>query len=296
MIINFHSFLNLPLSLLLCILFISGSVHAIEVKHSSQEDITLVLERGSTFEFPLFLEDILEEDVEDDLILRADGDIEDWVSFIRGGEREETYSIGEPSDDRTIIVSIKVPRKAELGERKGSIDANSMELVDLNIKVTIELNNAEAYEKLADVDQEVGTLRNEVESLTDSLTKMGGQIDSLEDDVSGKMEDIYQYQKDLKILEDQNKKITDDNKNLAQDLESFKEKSEELEDENTELNELTGMLVGTQIPGMFFIGIVLGIIVVTTVVKRAHIGKKFKDRFQKSPAKKDNGYRYSYRP
>jgi myosin heavy subunit len=279
----FFSLLALSLSLI----FLFPVASALDVP-PSQEDIILTMERGASL--PIFL---LVNDVDEEVTLKADGEIENWVRF--GEDKEAELNITPAYYTTVVLVTVSVPKDAELEEYEGSINADSRKLSSLRIKVTLELSDAKAYEQLSDVDEEVNRLREKVESMADSLNSMRVQIATLEEEVSSKMEEIYKYQKDLTALENEKNDLEEENTALAQNLQDLQTKSDELEESNKELNELTGMLVGTQLPGMFFGGIILGIIVVTLALKRSHVAKKIKSRVQRLKQRgKGESFRYNY--
>ncbi len=255
---------------------------------ASQEDIYLTMERGSSHH--LFL---LVNNVEELVTLRADGEIEDWITF--GENKKAEYNISPSYSTEIVLVTISVPAKTELAEYKGSVKADGKKLSSLEIKVTLELSDAKAYEQLSDVDEEVGRLKEKVESLTDSMNSMRVQLATLEEEVSDKMQDIYAYQKNLTALENEKSRLESEKAEIEQNLKNLQVKSEGLEESNRQLNEMTGMLVGTQLPGMFFGGIILGVIAVTLIVKRAHVAKKIKSRVQRiSGREKEEKFRYHF--
>jgi len=276
------SLLGVSLSLILLIPVAS----AVSVDES-QESIVLVLERGTTYEFPL-----LAQDIEKTATIKASGEISDWIAF--GEDKDSEYEI-YPSYLTKVLVSITIPDDAELGEYEGEIEADSMKLSSLEIKVTLELSDAKAYEQLSDVDEEVGRLKEKVESMTDSMNSMRVQLATLEEEVSDKMQDIYAYQKNLTALENEKSRLESEKAEIEQNLKNLQAKSEGLEESNRQLNEMTGMLVGTQLPGMFFGGIILGVIAVTLIVKRAHVAKKIKSRVQRVSGRgKEEKFRYRF--
>jgi peptidoglycan hydrolase CwlO-like protein len=277
------SFLAVSLSLIL----LSSSIHAQSVPES-QEDMKLTMERGSSFQFFLLV-----NDVEEEVTLIAEGDIEDWVRFGEGKLAE--MNITPTFYTSVVLVTVTVPDDMELGEYEGVINADNAKLASLEIKVTLELSDAKAYEQLSDVDKEVSGLKDKVESQTDSLNSMRIQLATLKKEVSDRMEEIYEYQRDLVELEDAKSALETENSELQQDLESLQAKSDDLEESNRQLNEMTGMLVGTQLPGMFLGGVILGVIFVTLVIKRSHVAKKIKTRIQRARGKgREESFRYNF--
>jgi prefoldin subunit 5 len=270
------------LVLLLSFALMAVQASAIDV-HSSQENIVITMERGSEFEFPLI---VLGSDKT--MTLDTAGNVGDWVTF--GGDGSDEWTV-YPVSDQNVLVTIVVPSDSELGEYTADIRADGSRISKIIVKVTVKLADARSYEELEDIDEEVGSLRERIETLTDSLIDTRTQMTTLENEVSEKMEEISDYQKDLTDLESENTE-------LKEDLETLQQKSQELEDSNTELNALTGMLIGTQVPGMFIGGLVLGIVIVTLIVKRMHVYKRVKGAGKRvtQREKQQESFRYKYKP
>ena len=255
----------------------------------SQETITLTMERGSSLSFFLLVNEVYEE-----VVLDAEGEVSDWISFGEGEEAE--IIIPQSFQTNIVMVTISVPDDVELDEYDAITRVDGRKLQTLRIKVTLELSDAKAYSKLSDVDEEVGQLEEKVEGMSGSLNNMRVQIATLEEQVSEKMQEIYEYQRDVTALEDEKVRLETENEDLGQDLEELQSKSQELEASNTQLNEMTGMLVGTQLPGMFFGGVIIGVIIVTLVVKRSHVARKVKARVQRIRKRGQDQNKYQWKP
>jgi outer membrane murein-binding lipoprotein Lpp len=245
----------------------------------NQKNIELTIERGDSYEFPLLLQNVQEKRT-----LSSYGDVSGWVRIFGVEEFEVNPAMGY------VMVSIEVPSDIELGEYEGVIRSDGTAVSKIRVKVTLELSDVKAYEKLSDVDKEVGTLQEKVSTLTSDISSLRTQVATLESEVSQKMEEIYEYQKDLNELEANNEK-------LEKELTDLRGKYEEAEVSNEELNEITGMLIGTQLPGMFLGGLILGAIAVTAIVKRELVKKKLRDKVKRSGSmpKDEGGFRYSYK-
>ena len=281
--------LFLIMGIVLTIVLLSPASSAVSVP-STQEVIRLTIERGSSYDFFLIVSDVDEE-----IKLTADGDTEDWVGF--GEEKKAEINVSSSFYMTIVWVTVSIPDDTDLDEYTGTIKADGRKLSELEVKVTLELSDAKAFEKLSDVDEEVGTLRDQIESLTDSLNTMRVDMATLEAEVSSSMREINEYQKNLTELENERNSLLSENSGLESDLNVFKEKSVELEESNKELNAITGSLISTQLPGMFFGGIILGVIIVTLVIKRAHVLEKIKSRGKKmkGPEKeKERKFKYSF--
>lgn len=275
------------LTIALTLVLLSPGSQAISVP-STQEQIELTIERGSSYSFFLLVNDVDEE-----ATLTADGDTEDWVRF--GEEKKTKINVSSSFFMTIVLVTITVPDDTDLDEYTGTIKADGRKISGLEVKVTLELSDVKAFEKLSDVDEEVGTLRDQVKSLTDSLNTMRVDMATLEAEVSTSMDEIYKYQKNLTALENERNSLLSENTNLEGDLQQFMVKSSELEESNRQLNDITGFLISTQLPGMFLGGIILGIIVVTLVVKRAHVAKRIKSRVKRLRGReKEEGFRYNF--
>lgn len=234
--------------------------------HENQQNMVLTLERGSTFEFLLLV-----ENVDEPANIEASGEISDWITF--GETREAVFAV-YPNYFIIVPVTISVPAGTDMGEYQGSIEADGIRLSKLTIKVTLGLDDAIAYAKISNVDEEVGNLSDQVEALIGSLDDVRTQMATLEHEVSDKMNEIYDYQKNLTTLESEKNNLESENARLEEDLQTLLGKSQNLEESNQQLNEMTGMLVGTQLPGMFFGGIILGVFIIVTALKIGTIRKK----------------------
>jgi DNA repair exonuclease SbcCD ATPase subunit len=215
-------------------------------------------------------------DVERPVKVKADGEIKDWVTF--GEEKTPEFNLSPTYFTNIILVTVSVPKDAELEALEGNIIADDKILSKLQIKVTVELNDAKAYSQLSDVDKEVGQLRDSVESFIVSLNEMRFQMATLEEEVSQKMKEIAEYQKNLTILEKQNKELSAKNQELTTQLTGLQSRASNLEEHNNELSQLTGMLIGDQMPGLFFGGIALGVIALTLGIHRNSIRKRIRSR------------------
>ncbi|MCK4714417.1 MAG: hypothetical protein KAT35_02495, partial [Candidatus Aenigmarchaeota archaeon] len=182
---------------LLALFLLLPSVQSIEILEI-QEDITLTMERGSTYEFPLML-----RDVDESMELSIDGEIEDWAGFGSGMESEITITAWQPY----VILKIKVPDDEELGEDNGEILAGDSVISEITVKVTLDLSNVIANKDVAD-------LQDKVDVLTDSIRDLRSHVATLEYNVSEKVEKIYEYQKDLTMLEKENEQLTEENEEL----------------------------------------------------------------------------------
>lgn len=258
---------------------------------SSQQTITLTLERGSEHKFFLLV-----NNVNNQVTLQAAGDVKDWITF--GESRDKDYIIHPTYFTTIVLVNVDVPADTDLREFTGEMVANGTKLSDLRIRVTLELSDAVAYSKLTGIDKEVRDLKEKVESMTATMTELRVQQATLEQQVSEKMQEISQYQKDLTTLEEENTQLVDTNTELEQNLAGMESKALDLEEANLQLNQVTSMLAGTQMPGMFFGGILLGIIAVTLALKRRSIVKNFRKKLgrQHKKEKKEESFRYSWKP
>ncbi|MBN1896368.1 MAG: hypothetical protein JW789_01415 [Candidatus Aenigmarchaeota archaeon] len=249
----------------------------------SQKDITIVIERGNSYEFPLIL-----QNVDDDSGIEILGDKDGWVGFWNPDAYQYTVITGQ----FLVLISIEVPENANLGEYDFEITSGTNVISKLKLKVTIQLSDAKAYEKLADVDNEVGDLKTKVLVLSDDIGDLRSDVATLEYSLSEKVSEIQDYQKDLTKLETENEKLSDD-------LDEVSELYQNASKKNEELTTFTGMLVNTQIPGMFTMGIILGITLVTVIVKREIVKRKVKSKIKCSdsrqkPQKDKDLFRYSY--
>jgi hypothetical protein len=273
-----------------CLVLISPGAHAISVPNT-QEQVEVTIERDSSHSFFLLISDVDEE-----TILTSDGDIKDWVRF--GEEKQKQINVSSSFFMTIVLVTISVPDDADLDEYTGKIRADGRRLTDLRVKVTLELSDVKAFEQLSDVDEEVGSLNEQVEHLTDSLNTMRVDMAALEAEVSSSMVEISDYQKNLSALEKERNELASENNQLLSELKSIKDKTAELEQSNQELNAITGSLISTQVPGMFLGGIILGIVIVTLVLKRDRVIEKIRSRSKKMKGpdseKKEDKFRYSF--
>ncbi len=257
---------------LLAMFIILPSVQAVGVLES-QEDVTLTLERGSTYEFPLML-----RDVDESMELSIDGEIEDWVGFGNGMESKITITAWQPY----VILKIEIPDDEELGEYDGEILAGDSVISEMIIKVTLDLSNVIANEEVAD-------LQDKVDILTDSVRELRSHVATLEYNVSEKVGEIYEYQKDLNMLEKENEELTEKNIELE-------EKYIETATTNEELNDLTGALVGTQLPGMFIGGMLIGVITMVTILNRGEVKRRLKKKLGMTVEKPHHKeFKYSFK-
>jgi len=255
---------------LLALFLLLPSVQSIEILEI-QEDVTLTMERGSTYEFPLLL-----RDVDESIELSIDGEIEDFLGFGSGMDSKITITAWQPY----VILKIKVPDDEELGEYNGEILAGDSVISEIIVKVTLDLSNVIANEDVAD-------LQDRVDILTDSIRDLRSNVATLEYNVAEKVGEIYEYQKDLTMLEKENEQLSEKNIELE-------EKYTETAATNDELNELTGALVGTQLPGMFIGGILLGILTMVTIIRREALKRKLKRKLGMSVAEKHHHKEFKY--
>jgi FtsZ-binding cell division protein ZapB len=287
MVYKCNRFLNTFLAVCLSIALLLPSASATDVP-STQESMDFTIERGSSHSFFLLVSEL-----SSDVTLSGGGDIGDWISF--GDGKLNEIKIPETSVINIVLVTIDVPDGIDLDEYDGVINENGRRLSLLRVKVTLDLSDAKSFEQLSDVDKEVTGLQEKVESLTGSLVNVRSQLATLEKEVSDRMEEIYKYQRDVTALEDEKARLEAENQNLDKDISALQEKSAELEESNTELNQMTGMLVGTQLPGMFFAGIMLGVVSLTLVVKREHFARKIRAKLKGTRKHEpEERFRYSY--
>ena len=249
---TYMRFLNAFTAVCLSVVLLAPIAAAIDVP-PTQETVTLTMERGSSHSFFLLVQEVYEART-----LSGGGDIGDWITF--GDGKLEEIEIPQSFQTNIVLVTVTVPDDIELNEYEGVINEDGRRLSTIRVKVTLELSDAKAYSKLSDVDKEVSELEERVETMTGSLNSMRTQVATLEKEVSDKMQEIYEYQRDVTTLEDEKERLETENADLGQELSELTSKSQELEASNEQLNEMTGMLVGTQMPGMFFAGILLGMI------------------------------------
>ncbi len=289
MVKDFSQLLFPILTIALTLVLISPGSQAISVP-STQKQIELTIERGSSYSFFLIVNDVDEE-----AVLTADGETKSWVRF--GEEKKNEINVSSSFFMTIVLVTIKVPDDTDLDEYSGTIKADGKKISDLDVKVTLELSDVKAFEQLSDVDEEVGALNDQVEALTSSLNTMRVDMATLEAEVSSSMKEINEYQKNLTALENERNSLLSENTGLERDLQVFMEKSTELEESNNELNAITGSLISTQLPGMFLGGIILGIIIVTLIVKKEHVLERIKSRGKRmkdTSKEKEEKFRYSY--
>ncbi|UCD02837.1 MAG: hypothetical protein JSV63_03575 [Candidatus Aenigmatarchaeota archaeon] len=254
----------------------SSPAGAIDVLDESQEDITLILEQGADYDFPLLL-----QDVDKITNVTTEGDIDDWIGI--WGDSERQIFPGLPY----ILVTISVPAKAELGEYDGEITADGKTLSYITVKVIPKFSDVIAHETLSDMGEEVGALGDRVFKLTEDIQELRNQIALLEHDVSEKVEEIYQYQKNLDALEKEKNALETSYQNLQTEY-------DETEESNRQLNELTGALVGTQLPGMFIGGILLGIVLTFVLANRQKLKRKIVKKITGRDPGDAKDFRYSY--
>ncbi len=272
------------LPLLFVTLFLAQGALALDVL-SSQEDMTLTIERGDSLQFALILQNVQEK-----ATVKATGEIADWTGFWDDGEGEYDVYPGQGY----IIVRIDVPQDAETGEYDGQIVSGSDVLSRITVRATAELTDVKAYEKLSDVGEQVGNLRSDLSTISGAVSGIKSKVESLESDLPGQMESACGNQQDITELENENQKLSDEIDGLSASL-------TEAEESNKELNDFTGMLVGTQIPGTFVGGLILGIAIVTLVINREMVKKRLKQSEKKpssksrdQPAHREDTFRYSY--
>lgn len=241
-----------------------------------QEDILLTMEQGASYEFTLTLQNVDEETT-----LETDGDIDDWIRFWND-DSDADISPGQPY----VVVTVTVPDDAELGEYTGEIQADGKTLSDIRVKVTLELGDVIAYDALSDMDEKVGSLEDKVGDLTESISGLRTEVAVLEYNLSKRVDEIFEYQKDL----DDTKKEKDKYKKRYEDTLELYTESEET---NRELNDFTGAVVGTQVPGMFMGGILIGIFLTIVITSRSNFKKKLLSKISGSSGR--DGYRYSYK-
>jgi len=284
---------NRPLCLLttflVVFLTVSLSAQAIEVPES-QRSIIITIERGASFSFPLILKDINEVKT-----VKASGEADAWIKF--GPDGESKYEI-YPSDQTTIDpVTIEVPEDEDLGEYEAEITAGTSILTKVIVKVTLELSDTKAYEKLSAVDEEVGFLRETVYNLSATLDSVRSELSDYKEQVSENMNEISEYQKDLQKLEEDNQQLQTQNSELSDSLQTLETRYTTAEESNRELNALTGMMASTHLPGMFLGGLAVGIISLTLIIKREHVARKIKKKMNEKAhenKKKDN-FSYSFK-
>jgi hypothetical protein len=259
------------------LLLMLSSVQAVNVLDKSQEDITLILERGAEYEFPILL-----QDVDKIMIIKTEGDIDSWIGI--WGDPEREIFPGLPY----VLVTISVPDDAELGEYTGEITAEGNTVSFITVKVTPQFTKVIANDALSAMDEEVGALGERVVILTDSIADLRSEVAVLEHNVSDKVEQIYQYQKDLDALEKEKN-------DLEESYEELQEEHTQKEEEFTELETFTGAVVGTQLPGMFVGGIILGIIITIVIFSRENVKKKIVRKVKKTAGMDTReDFRYSY--
>ncbi len=264
---------------------VAAPAQAVDVLES-QEDIVLTLERGTSHEFPLLL-----QNVDEISTLESAGDIEGWIGFWEDGENEyEIY----PGQSYVQIV-IDVPDDEDLGEYDGEVRWDGKTLSTISVKVTLELNDVMSYETLSDMDDDVGALQDRVELLTDGIIDLRTQVATLEYNMSEKVEEIYEYQKDLTELEKEKTELERKHEDLSEDYVELEEKYSEVSESNEELNALTGALAGTQVPGMFIGGLLAGVIAMAVIIRREEVKRKVKRKLSNSMdrSKKDE-FKYSF--
>lgn len=245
----------------------------------SQKSMTLTIEKGSSLEMPVVIQDVSEVTE-----IKATGDIADWVSF---WGNHSTYDIFP--GQTYILVSIDVPDDAKLGEYDGTIKAGSDTVSRIRIKVTIKLADAKAYQEMEAVDKQVNSLKDRVSDLTSDIKMLRTQVVTLQYNMTKKVEEIYKYQRDLSELEK-------DNSELKESLQEIKNQYAEVKKENEKLNSLTGSLVSTQIPGMFLVGIVIGVFAMLVTFRREHYKRHVKSKLSmiSKRRKKEEQFRYSF--
>jgi len=271
---------------------IAGSLAALPNQASAvlayPDNVVLTIERGASVVYPINLYEI-----RDPTVITARGDAAGWIKF--GGNSTEfaidnvlLYIQGLP-----ILLTISVPENQALNEYEADLmDSRGTILTTFRIKVTLELADVKAFEMMSDMDKEVGTLKDKVEDLTDTVTTTRTQMTSLEDEVQEKMREIYQYQKNLSDLEAENLAVKAENAAFSVEVASLRSRSASLEDSNTELTKTTGMMTSVELPGMLMLGLILGALMVTLVLEREAIGKKARSW---SATRKTRKQRYSFR-
>jgi len=280
--------LLLLVAVTLSIAFLPSPADALTVG-VGQDSMVIVIERGQTFNFILNLRDINTAGT-----LRFTGAIAGWSVFSSNMSPE--YQI-YPATFNEIPVTISIPKDQELGEYDGEIVLDGVAtLSKIKVKVTLELSDAKAYQKLSEVDKKVGTLNEQVGSLTDMIGSLRRQIISMEEEVSDKMEEVRLYQKNLTMLENENKALKADKARLEESNKILQQNAQNLETSNRQLDELTGMMATTEIPGMFMLGMIIGILCVALVVKRNSLAMKIKMWQHHSQRRKERRLNYSFKP
>ncbi len=264
---------------LLALFLLMPSAQSVETLES-QEDITLTIERGTAYEFPLML-----GGVDESMELSIDGDIEDWAGFGSGTERKVTISAWQPY----VIVKIDVPDDEDLGEYGGEILADGSVISELTVKVTLDLSSVMANEEVADLQDKVG-------ALTDDVGELRTQVATLEHTVTQKVSEIQEYQKDLDALEKEKAALEKDHAELSENYEELQENYNEAASSNEELSAITGSMVGVYLPGSVAGGIILGVLTMVTIIRREQVKRSLKKKLKNAVGKSEqrDEFRYSF--
>lgn len=205
----------------------------------SQRDVAFVIEQGGSAEFMLTLFNTRTKDA-----LFPGGDIEDWITF---GDGNIVIYECENREMDVVKVTIDVPEDAEVGEHNGSILSNSGH-INIVVKVVPIMDEIKRLQGLEVINKE---LQAEAEGIRSELNNTNSEL-------QWKIEEISQYQKELTGLEAELAKVND--------------KSQELERTNIQL---TGQVVSGS-SNQLVVGIVIGIVIVILLLKRARIAKAFR--------------------
>lgn len=235
-----------------------------------QKKISLSLEPGQRYSFPLALKNITEI-----TIISASGDASSWFAF--GSNLEPAYRITNLVD-QSVEVIIIVPNSAEVRDYSAQIKGNDKILSTVEIKVVQPLSKRVLT--ISDSIADINVKLQQLQSIQDRQTKLDNKVsdviirqDRMEsaasDSFAGLKKKVLEqesYNKNLKALE---QSFNEERGRLEAAVTSLESEKSKLADEKRQLEKVTGSyLLGSSPAGIlasFLIGILIGLALVKGV-------------------------------
>lgn len=262
----------LAAALVACFLLQVGASSAITTL--DQARVSLIVERGGEHSFQLIVKDVTE--VTD---LTSSGEASPWVRF--GGARAESYKV-YPSIADSVEVTVSVPEGAELRDYTAKIMANGKELSELEIRVTLSLEDIKSLLELSKVMMEIEELRSEIQIIRDEVSK---ELNYTMENVTVKIEEISERQENITALEAENNL-------LMSRLSQLEERAIELEANNQRLLEITGQVTVGRPLTNFGIGFIGGGAAFIVFMRRRRITEILMKYTRKRKARPGKKYEY----
>ncbi|MBL7206382.1 MAG: hypothetical protein ISS36_02155 [Candidatus Aenigmarchaeota archaeon] len=262
-------------------LLLINSVYALS---TPTPDMSITIEKGTDYNYALVVQNT--ENTTQTITFTSPNS---WVTF----EGNSNYSTNILAYVPTYVnVKVAVPSDVGVGTYTTQINANNVKLADLDIKVTLSINEVENLQSLANVNAEISNLKYELENI----------INSMRTNLSSRIDDIEQYKSKYESLNTEKTELERKVNDLTGRISDLSGEKEVLETEKQHLGEITGKLTATQ-PTFFGIGFVVGLLIFFAFTR----GKKFlkfpklklnvpKLKSEKVKSEKKDDSKYSFKP